>query len=151
MEQVTSGRQILGLFFPQIRSQRDIQNLWNGCPNQMLWEAIKASDAKIVTWQDILRLLRKTSFVYAFPEPLPSLYLGAEPAYSVFRTEEVLARATHLTGASTSNEEGYNGFTIEPLYLICADCSWMIALTTENTPSGDQLCALLPRQVMQDS
>ena len=47
MEYLTSGRQILSHFFPHISSQRDIQNLWNCCPNQMLWEAISASDANV--------------------------------------------------------------------------------------------------------
>lgn len=49
MEYLTSGRQILSHFFPHISSQRDIQNLWNCCPNQMLWEAISAYDANLIS------------------------------------------------------------------------------------------------------
>lgn len=145
MEHMLSGRQILSFFFPHIRSQSGIQGLWNRCPNQMLWEAIRTSDATIVTWHEVLQLLHETPFVFAFPEPLPFLYLGAEPVYSIFPTEELLEGSPYPAG--TSNSKKTNVLAIEPLYLICSDHSWMIALTTENTPSGGQLCALLPRQV----
>jgi hypothetical protein len=143
MEYLTSGRQILSHFFPHISSQRDIQNLWNCCPNQMLWEAISASDANLITQRDMMQLLQKTPFVYAFPEPLPALYLGAEPGYSILCTKE--GRESSLYPVGILDEDGYNAFSVEPLYLICEDISWMIVLTTENTPSGDQLCALLTR------
>ncbi|MEI3071177.1 MAG: hypothetical protein V8T47_01525 [Oscillospiraceae bacterium] len=117
MEYLTSGRQILSHFFPRISSQRDIQNLWNCCPNQMLWEAISASDANLITQRDMMQLLQKTPFVYAFPEPLPALYLEQNPAIPFLCTKE--GRESSLYPVGILDEDGYNAFSVEPLYLIC--------------------------------
>lgn len=106
MEYLTSGRQILSHFFPHISSQRDIQNLWNCCPNQMLWEAISAYDANLITQRDMMQLLQKTPFVYAFPEPLPALYLGAEPGYSILCTKE--GRESSLYPVGILDEDGFS-------------------------------------------
>lgn len=109
----------------------------------MLWEAIKNTYAKILSPQDILQQLRQTPSVLLFPEPLPSLHLGADPAYTIVSTPIITEEA--WSWLTNSLSQGISAFEIEPLYVVNCDYSWMIVLTTENTRSGDQLCVLIRR------
>ncbi len=143
MVESAPGRWIISLFFPHVNSQCDIQDLWKFCPNQMLWEAIRGSDAKVLSQHDVLQQLRQAPSVLIFPEPLPSLYLGVDPAYSIVPTAAIIEKSLHWI--SNSTEKGNCVLEIEPLYMISTDYLWMIVLTTENTQSGDQLCVLLHR------
>lgn len=109
----------------------------------MLWEVIKSTDAKILSPQDVLQQLRQTPSVLLFPESLPSLYLGADPAYTIASTPTIIEKA--WSWLNNSLGQGISAFEIEPLYVVSCDYSWMIVLTTENTRSGDQLCVLMRR------
>lgn len=113
------------------------------CPNQMLWEAIRSSELQILSRSAVLQQLQQTSSVLVFPEPLPALYIGVEPTYAVVPSVKILAHSSHWI--NDSMEKGKCILEIEPLYIIDTNHSWMIVLTPENTPIGDQLCVLLNR------
>lgn len=136
-----SGKQMILSFFSHLDLQCDIQSLWSICPNQMLWEAIQSSEAQVLSQRGVLQQLQQTSSVLVFPEPLPALYIGAEPAYSVVPSAKILDHSSDWINHST--EKGKCILEIEPLYIMSTNCSWMIVLTPENTPSGSQLCVLL--------
>ena len=71
--------------------------------------------------------MKQTSEVYVLPEPLPAFYHQQEVAYAVV--------------SSCDFTEGFSEYVkTEPLYVINNNFSWMIVLTTENTPNGEQLC-----------
>lgn len=138
-----SGRTILNRFFADDFSRHGIQNLWKACPNQMLWEAIPGTDAEVLSPQEVLQQLRQCPSVLLFPEPLPSLYLDAEPAYALVATSALIENAG--SWRSNSLRRGISVLEIEPLYIVSCDGSWMIVLTTENTRTGDQLCVRITR------
>lgn len=138
-----SGRTILNRFFPDDFSRHGIRNLWKACPNQMLWEAIQGTDAEILSPQEVLQQLRQCPSVFLFPEPLPSLYLDADPAYALVATSALIDNAEPWR--SNSLCRGNSVLEIEPLYIVSCDDSWMIVLTTENTRTGDQLCVRITR------
>lgn len=138
-----SGRTILNRFFSKDRSKHGIQDLWKACPNQMLWEAIQGADAAVLSPQEVLQQLKQCPSVLLFPEPLPSLYLGADPAYAIVATSALIENAEPW--CSNSLRRGNSALEIEPLYIVSCDDSWMIVLTTENTRTGDQLCVRITR------
>lgn len=106
---------------------RDMDKVWHFCPNRMLWEAIRAEDAAIVSHADILTLVKQTSEVYLLPEPLPAFYQNQEVTYTLVSSRDFVDDFSEY--AKT-----------EPLYMFSHDFSWMIVFTTENTPTGEQLC-----------
>ena len=138
-----SARTILNRFFADDFSRHGIQNLWNTCPNQMLWEAIPGADAEVLSPPEVLQQLRQCPSVLLFPEPLPSLYLDAEPAYALVATSALIENAE--LWRSNSMRRGNSVLEIEPLYIVSCDYFWMIVLTTENTRTGDQLCVRITR------
>lgn len=106
---------------------RDMDKVWHFCPNRMLWEAIRTEDAAIVSHADILTLVKQTSEVYLLPEPLPAFYQNQEVNYTLVSSRDFVDDFSEY--AKT-----------EPLYVFPNDFSWMIVFTTENTPTGEQLC-----------
>lgn len=143
MASSVSGKQKILSFFPHLDLQCDIQPLWSMCPNQMLWEAIRSSEAQVLSKCAVLQQLQQAASVFVFPEPLPALYIGAEPAYAIVPSAKILDHSSHWINHSM--EKGKCILEIEPLYIMNTNCSWMIVLTPENTPSGSQLCVLLTR------
>lgn len=108
-----------------------IEEIWNSCPNKMLWEAIDANCAVAISHADICSLLENSDSVIVFPEPLPALYLGASPAFVSFQScNDNMLKETRL-------------WKVEPIYLASATLSWLIAMTPENTLSGSQLCVMV--------
>lgn len=112
-------------FLPQ-----NIDKVWNFCPNRMLWEAIRAEDAAIISHADVRTLIKQTSEVYVLPEPLPAFYQNQEVTYAVVSSNDFV-------------EDFSEYVKTEPLYVFSNNFSWMIVFTTENTPDGEQLCALI--------
>ena len=106
---------------------RDMDKVWHHCPNRMLWEAIRAEDAAIVSHADILTLVKQASEVYLLSEPLPAFYQNQEVNYTLVSSRDFVHDFSEY--AKT-----------EPLYVFPNDFSWMIVFTTENTPTGEQLC-----------
>ena len=131
MKHIEIGQIILNTFF----NGRLLQELWEVCHCQMIWEAITKVDAQIISQSEVEDLLRKVDSVLVLPEPLPSMYMGIEPAFREISGKEILE-----SGKCCDINDL---FSIEPLYIVCLEDSWMIVLTTENTPAGDQLIALL--------
>ncbi len=133
MDATQVGSTLYKTFF----SEYSIQDLWKTCPCQMLWEAIRKESALIISMDDVKKKLQNVKSVYILPEPLPAMYMGMEPNYRLVSCEEIL------------NDDAKNGkchyWQIEPIYIINTDYSWMIVLTTENTPSGEQMIALVNR------
>lgn len=115
---------------------RDMDKVWHHCPNRMLWEAIRAEDAAIVSHADILTLVRQTSEVYLLPEPLPAFYQNQEVTYTLVSSRDFVHDFSEY--AKT-----------EPLYVFPNDFSWMIVFTTENTPTGEQLCILVKKRQLK--
>ena len=99
----------------------------------MLWEAIKKENAVIIPFEKVTRIIDTNQFVYIIPEPLPAIYMGVKPAYKKVRASSLL-------------QEHKEYLKVEPVYIISEDFSWMIVLTTENTPDGKQLCCYTRRQ-----
>ena len=123
---------IISNFIRRNFSPSDIESLSNSCPNKMLWEAVCGDDAEMLTEEEVILLLRKVPQIYAMQEPLSAFCQNKEPEYflassSTFADELSISRAT----------------ASDPLYLISYDFSWMIVMTAENTPSGEELCVLL--------
>ena len=129
------GQTLVNRFF----TGKTISDLWDFCPCKMLWEAIRMINAKILTQNEVVQVLRSTANVFVFSELLPSLYQGVDPTYKVINCSSVIAE----------NEDSYmekflkdlGMFGIEPIYIVSQDFTWMIVLTTENTADGKQLCA----------
>ena len=121
---------IIRNFILQDFNPHDIEKVWKSCHNRMLWEAICAKDATIISQEDALLTVKQTSEIYILSEPLPAFYWKTEPDYAFVPSSEFVANFTEYTKT-------------EPLYLLSKDFSWMIIMTTENTPSGEQLCVLL--------
>ena len=126
------GMSIISEFIQRTFEPSEIEKLWNTCPNQMLWEAINADDAVFLSQGAVLATVEQVSDVYVLSEPLPAFYQGIEPTYSLVPSTSFICKFSEYAKA-------------EPLYLISNDFSWMIAMTTENTPSGEQLCVLLKK------
>lgn len=129
--------QILESFF----AAQSIVELWKACHCQMLWEAIKASDATIITLDEVKLRIRCSPFVYVLPEFLPALYLGIEPAYKMIPSTCLLMRDETPQNDLVPKQIDY--FAVEPLYIVSCDYSWMIVVTPENTPAGETLCAFV--------
>lgn len=108
----------------------DINKVWKSCPNRMLWEAVRAEDAAIISQTDVIFTIKHTPEIFVLSEPLPAFCRNTELDYTLVPSSEFVADF-----AEYAKEE--------PLYLLSKDFSWMIILTTENTPSGEQLCVLL--------
>ena len=119
----------------------DIGKLWKICHCGMLWEAIRTEDAIKISQQEILLYLRQTPSVYVLPEPLPAFYLGIEPACTLIPSPTLVD--TFSQWRNNTLDRGISFLEIEPLYMISYDKAWMIVLTTENTPDGEQLCVLM--------
>lgn len=115
---------------------RDMDKVWHHCPNRMLWEAIRAEDAAIVSHADILTLVKQASEVYLLPEPLPAFYQNQEVNYTLVSSRDFVHDFSEY--AKT-----------EPLYVFPNDFSWMIVFTTENTPTGEQLCILVKKRQLK--
>ena len=134
------GSLIIEHFFPD---QSAIQ-LREACPNKMLWEAIKKADATIISQKDVMQHLHTTADAYILPECLPAIDLGIEPAY--MRLSDFFLQDEAPPPCRTWKIDTATLFQIEPLYIINSDFSWMIVLTTENLPSGEQLCVFVEAQ-----
>ena len=119
---------LLNTFF----NNRTLPELWEACHCQMLWEAIKKEDAIIISYEEVVSKISSEQMVHVFPEPLPALYMGIEPASKKVSTASLLHNKDVLR--------------IEPLYIVSDDFSWMIVLTTENTLDGKQLCCWTERK-----
>ena len=137
MENMLIGKRIVETFFSGI----SVIDLWKSCPCQMLWEAINKANSTIISQYDVLQQLRRFSSVYILPELLPAIYLGIEPAYKLVKCSSFPEDNESLFGNATLGE--WNLLDVEPLYIVSCDFSWMIVLTTENTPSGERLCAYM--------
>lgn len=125
------GNIIIERFFPCFKGNSS--DIWKACPNQMLWEAILKNDTAILGCQSALDLLAVPTNVYVLPEFLPALYMGVTPAYQTICSTSLLE----------PNSLERKMLNIEPLYVVNCDFSWMLVFTTENTPSGDQLCGII--------
>lgn len=137
MDQIDIGKTIIKNFF----DDRSISDLWKTCNCQMLWEAIKKEDATFISRPEILQQLQNAKYVFILPELLPTLYIGSDPSYMAMRFSDL----ERVCEAWSNNPliRGNCIFEIEPLYIVSCDFRWMIVLTTENTPSGEQLCILM--------
>ena len=114
-------------FFVRDSLPQDIDKVWRDCPNRMLWEAIRAEDAAIISHEEIRDLVKQATAVCVLPEPLPAFHQNQQAAYTLVSSPDFL--------------DGFSQYTkMEPLYLFCNDFSWMVVFTTENTPNGKQLC-----------
>ena len=121
---------IIKKFFIQDFIPEDMDKVWHFCPNKMLWEAIRAENAVIISHANVLALLMQVSEVFVFPEPLPAFYQNQEAAYTVVSSYDFIKDFPEY-------------IKTEPLYVLSNDFSWMIVFTTENTPDGEQLCVLV--------
>lgn len=121
---------IIKNFFIRDFLPQDMDSVWHSCPNRMLWEAIRAEDALIVSYTDVLTLVNQTSEVYVLPEPLPAFHQNQEVACAIVSSDDFISGFSEYVKA-------------EPLYVFSRDFSWMIVFTTENTPDGEQLCVLV--------
>ena len=126
-------------FFPG----RSVQDLWATCHCQMLWEAIKREDARVISINDLPPLLRSDAFVIIAPEPLPAIYMGIDPAFKVIDKETIVNALLNYPDVPWVRSESI--LEVEPIYLFAVDFSWMIALTTENTVEGKRLCVVIER------
>ena len=136
MNESMIGNTIVNRFF----AGKTVSDLWEACPNKMLWEALKKRDVEFITLDDIKTLSISAQYVYVLPELLPSLYLGITPAYRMVKWTHLFPNEGRRDGHTSSRE--YDILEIEPLYIVSYDFSWMIVLTTENTSQGSQLCVV---------
>ena len=108
----------------------DIDKVWKSCPNRMLWEAVRTEDATILSRSDVICTATHTPEIFVLSEPLPAFYRNIEPDYTLVPSSEFIENFSEYAKE-------------EPLYLLSKDFSWMIILTTETTPSGEQLYVLV--------
>lgn len=104
------------------------------CPNYMLWEAIRRENARNIELHDIFAHLLRHDEFYLLPEPIPAIQNGVEPEYIKVKSSVLLCN---------DNDAFWDLVRKEPAYLVSCDFNWMIAMTTENTSCGDQLCVLV--------
>lgn len=107
----------------------------------MLWDVIRKDDAAIIPISELPHLLRRETSVVIVPEPLPAMYMGIEPAFKAVSREIILDSLANYQDSPLVRCKSI--LEVEPVYLFSADLSWMIALTTENTPDGQRLCVLV--------
>jgi hypothetical protein len=131
---------ILGSFLNCGFSSSEISNLWSSCPNKYLWEALKFDKAIFIDEEFVKNKVATVSSVVLLPEPLSAIYLGVEPAHTIVRSKDII-----VDQDSIADCKGNQILTdLEPLYIVDENFTWMIVLTTENTPDGKQLCVFVP-------
>ncbi len=145
MEKVLIDSSIINEFIRPEFQMSEIQDLWKSCPCGMLWEAIRADYSHIITRKDVINFLQHEKAVILIPEPLPNFYLGLQQEALLISTDALLSSVeTWLENNWAKN--GNSFLEIEPLYIVNETRQWMIVLSTENTPSGDQECLILKRR-----
>ena len=98
---------------------------------------------RIISQQDVVKFLASVPDAFVFPEPLPALYLGIVPVCKRILCAELIKNCERWLEAP-----GIRGDCLlepEPLYIVDPDYTWMICLTTENTPDGGTWCILLEK------
>ena len=110
------------------------KELFGSLPCPMLWEAIRREDAVDIPREDILPYLLDKGAFWVFPEPVPAFMDGIEPEY---------ARVESAEQFNKNKIDFWRLVCREPTYIVDCDNKWMIALTTENTVHGGQLCVLV--------
>ena len=130
MENKTFFKNIFNAFFDGATPTEMLMR----CPNHMLWEAIKREDAVIVEKQEILAYLLLKDAFWIMTDPIRTIQYGEELECIRMKCSDLLA---------DSKENFLDFIKQEPTYLVSCDYKWMIALTTENTPHGTQLCAVV--------
>ena len=104
------------------------------CPNGMLWEAIKSEDAQDLEILDIFAHLSRHDEFFLLPEPISAIQNGLDPEF-------IRVKATDLF--LNDNNAFWDLIWKEPAYLVSCDFKWMIAMTTEDTRQGTQLCVIV--------
>ncbi len=104
------------------------------CHAGMLWEAIRREDAHDIETQDILAYLLLHEDFFVLPEILPAIQNGLEPEFIRVKSTELIHNGKDFF---------WDLVRLEPTYLVSCDFKWMIALTTENTRNGTQLCVIV--------
>lgn len=140
MEKEKVGVSLIKRFVDPDFQDENFINLWKKCCNNMLWEGI-GIEGSVISEREVITYLRETKNVYVFPEPLPAFYLGCEVECKRMSTQELISSSSDWP--HNYPVRGVTCFEIEPLYIINSDYSWMIVLTTENTPNGGQMCLLV--------
>lgn len=104
------------------------------CHAGMLWEAIKRENAHTMEVHDIFAHLLLHDEFYILPELIPAIQNGFEPEFIKVKSADLLLN---------DNDTFWDLIWKEPAYLVDCDFKWMIAMTTENTKHGTQLCVLV--------
>lgn len=137
------GQKILTHFCGCDSFSAEISKLWERCPNKYLWESLESNHVMYINKDHAIKQIERAASFILLPEPLPALYLGAEPAHMIVRLGDIVESKP---GGCCNFKHFFAD--IEPLYVVNKDFNWMIVLTTENTPDGSQLCVLVPSRNM---
>ncbi len=103
------------------------------CPAGMLWEAIKREDAHYIEMHDIFAHLLLHDEFFLLPEPIPAIQNGFDLKFTRVKSADLLL----------NDNTFWDLIWKEPAYLVSCDFKWMIAMTTENTRHGTQLCVIV--------
>lgn len=125
----------------------DVADLFQFCPNHMLWECIRRNDAVLLSWKEALHFLERDEPIYVFREPLPNLSAN-KPLQGALVPGHTLREAlASENGEALPFSVQRNGEN--PLYIFDEAFHWMLVLTEENTSDGEELCVLLRAQDMR--
>ena len=128
------GKMILSRIINSFFNGLERSALVEQCPNGMLWEAIKRENARDIDIHGIFAHLSTQDEFYLLPEPIPAMRNGFDPVFMRVKSEGLLR----------NDQDPFGDFIWkEPTYLVSCDFKWMIAMTTENTANGDQLCVFV--------
>lgn len=112
------------------------------CPAGMLWEAIRRENARDIELHAIFDHLLLHDEFFLLPEPIPAIQNGLDPEFVRVKSADLFSKDKNAF---------WELIWKEPAYLVSCDFKWMIAMTTENTSRGDQLCVLVSASRKMDT
>lgn len=123
-------------FFNVSDSKEERQILIDHCPNHMLWEAIRRTDAIVFDELGAYHFLKRDIAVMAISEPLSAI------CDDFVEIKYLKANGCDLVEMLQS-EEIFLRWNTESVYITDLMLHWMLVVTGENTADGQRLCALV--------
>ena len=130
MEEKKLISSIINAFFNGLEPSELVEQ----CKAGMLWEAIKRENAYNIEMQDIFDHLLRYDEFFLLPELIPAIQNGFDPELIRVKSADLLLN---------DNDTFWDLIWKEPAYLVSCDFKWMIAMTTESTRHGTQLCVIV--------